>query len=216
MRTNAGDFDQRTARRKACRARRGSKGLSSGASRCFADGATAFADQENDKIAGAMIVHAGNESVAAFDAVSQTVVTQKFERSINRDRRRPRLLLHAVNDFIGTQRAMAAQQNFKHLAPHRGESLRARGALRFGMGNGGAGAALMVVVGRGKNCGRHDGLVLGSDRRRRSAYALVCAGLFCTSLIDRCSLEKSVSRNARNLILHCSKKRPTFLGKLRP
>jgi hypothetical protein len=79
---------------------------------------------------------------------------------------------------------MAAQQNFKHLAPHRGESLRARGALRFGMGNGSAGAALMVVVGRGENCGRHDDLMLGPDRHRRSAYALVCAGLFCTSLID--------------------------------
>jgi hypothetical protein len=48
---------------------------------------------------------------------------------------------------------MAAQQNFKHLTPHRGESLRARGALRFGMGNGSAGAALMVVIGRGENCG---------------------------------------------------------------
>jgi hypothetical protein len=216
MRTNAGDFHQRTAWRKACRARRGSKSLGSGASRRFADRATAFADQENDKISGAMIVHAGDEGVAAFDAVSQTVVAQKFERSINRDRRWPRLLLHAVNDFVGPKRAMAAQQNFKHLAPHRGESLRARGALRFGMGDGGAGAALMVVVGRGKNCGRHAGLVLGPDRRRRSAYALVCAGPFCTSVIDPRSLEKSVSRNARNLILHCSKKLPTFLRKLRP
>ena len=66
------------------------------------------------------------------------------------------------------------------------------------MGNGSAGAALMVVIGRGENCGRHDGLVLGPDRRRRSAYALVCAGLFCTSLIDRRSREKRVSAEARN------------------
>ena len=184
MRTNAGDFNQRTAWRKACRPRRGSKGLSSSAPRRFADRATAFADQENDKIAGAMIVHAGDKRVAAFDAVSQTVVAQKFERPINRDWRRPRLLLHAVDDFVGPKRAMAAQQNFKHLAPHRGESLRARGTLHFGMGNGSAGAALMIVVGCGENCGRHDDLMLGPDRRRGSAYALGRAGLFCTSLID--------------------------------
>jgi hypothetical protein len=153
MRANAGDFDQRTAWREADRARRDFKRFGSRASRRFADRATAFADQENDKIAGAMIVHAGNESVAAFDAVNETVVAQKFKRSINCDRRRTRLLLQAVNDFIGAKRAMAAQQNLKHLAPHRGESLRARGALRFGMGNRSAGAALMVVIGRGENCG---------------------------------------------------------------
>ena len=100
-----------------------------------------------------MIVHAGDEGVAAFDTVNETVVAQKFEHSINRDRRRSRLLLQAVNDFISAERAMAAQQNFKYLTPHRGESLRARGALRFGMGNGSAGAALMVVIGRGENCG---------------------------------------------------------------
>jgi hypothetical protein len=152
MRTNAGDLDQRTAWRKARCARRGLERLGRGASRRFADRATAFANQENDKIAGAMIVHAGNEGVAAFDAVNETVVAQKFERSINRYRRRTRPLLQAVNDFISAERAMAAQQNFKHLAPHRGESLRARGALRFGMRNGSAGAALMIVIGRRENC----------------------------------------------------------------
>jgi hypothetical protein len=163
-----------------------------------------------------MIVHAGNEGVAAFDTMNKTVVAQKFERAINRDWRRTRLLLQAVNDFIGAKWAVAAQQNFEHLAPHRGEPLRARGALRFGMGNRGAGAALMVVVGRGKNCGRHDGLVLCPASARRSPYALVCAVRFCTSLMGRRSFEKSVSGEACNLILHCSKKLPTFLGKLYP
>ena len=197
MRANAGDFDQRTAWRKAGCARRGFERLGSGATWCFADRTTAFANQENDKIAGAMIVHTSDEGVAAFDAVNETVIAQKFERSINRNRRRPRLLLQAVNDFIGAKRAMAAQQNFKHLAPHRGQSLGARGALRFGMCNGSAGAALMIVTGSGENYGRHDCLVLGPARRRRGAYALVRAGLFCTSLIDRRSLEKSVSGKAR-------------------
>ena len=132
-------------------------------------------------------MHARDEGVAAFDAVNETVVAQKLERPVNRDRCWTRLLVHAVNDFVGAKRAMAAQQNFKHLAPHRSESLRARGALRFGMGNRSAGAALMVVIGRGENYGRHDDLVLSPDRRRRRAYALVCAGPI--SLLDRQSLE---------------------------
>ena len=196
MRANAGDFDQRTAWRKAGRARRGFQRLGSSASRRFADSATTFANQENDKIAGAMIVHARDEGVAAFDAVNEIVVAQKIERSINRDRRRTRLLLQAVNDFIGAKRAMAAQQNFKHLAAHRGESLGAHGTLRFRMCNGSAGAARMIVIGSGENCGRHDGLVLGPARRRRSAYALVFAGLFCTSLVDCRSLEKKRFRQS--------------------
>ena len=185
MRANAGDFDQRTAWRKAGRARRGFERLGGGTTRRFADRATAFANEENDKIASAMIVHASDEGVAAFDAVNKTVVAQKFERSINRDWRRTRLLLQAVNDLIGAKRAMAAQQNFKHLAPHRGQSLGARGTLRFGMCDGSAGAALMVVIGSGENCGRHDCLVLCRARRRRRVYALICAALFCTSLTDR-------------------------------
>jgi len=109
MRTNAGDFDQWTARRKAGRARGDFEHLGSGASRCFTNRATAFANQENDKIAGAMIVHARDEGVAALDAVNEIVVAQKFERSINRDRRRTRFLLQAVNDFISAKRAMATQ-----------------------------------------------------------------------------------------------------------
>jgi hypothetical protein len=59
------------------------------------------------------------------------------------------------------------------------------------MRNGSAGAARMIVIGSGKNCGRHDGLALGPARRRRSIYALICAGRFCTSLIERRSLEKA-------------------------
>jgi 3-hydroxybutyrate dehydrogenase len=110
---------------------------------------------------------------------------------------------------------MAAQQNLKHLAPHRSEPLRARGALRFGMGNGSAGAALMVVIGRGENRGWHDGLVPGPARRRRCAYALIRAGPFCTSQIDRRSREKAFPARRAFLILHRSKKRPTFFGKHR-
>jgi hypothetical protein len=156
MCANAGDFDQRTAGRKSGRARGRFQRFGSGASRCFADRPATFANQENDKVAGAMIVYAGDKGVAAFDAVNETVIAQKCERTINRDWRRPRLPLQAVDDFIGAKRAMAAQQNFEYMAPHRREPLGARRALRFGMRNRSAGAALMVVIGGGENRGRHD------------------------------------------------------------
>ena len=54
----------------------------------FADRAAALADQKDDEIVAAVIVHAGDESVAAFDAVDEPVLAQEIERAINRDRRR--------------------------------------------------------------------------------------------------------------------------------
>jgi hypothetical protein len=73
--------------------------------------------------------------------------------------------------------------------------------LRFGVRNRGAGATLMVMIGGGENCGRHDGLGLGPAGRRHRAYALV---------------RVEVVWKACNSILHRSKKQPTFLGKLHP
>ena len=57
----------------------------------LADRAAAFADQEHDEIVAGVIVHAGDEGVAALDAVHETVVAQKIERAIDRDRRRARV-----------------------------------------------------------------------------------------------------------------------------
>ena len=88
MRANAGDFDHWTFRRKARRATGAFQCLRDGATGRFADGAAAFADQEHDRIAAGVIVHAGDERVAAFDAMDQAVVPQKIERAIDRDRRR--------------------------------------------------------------------------------------------------------------------------------
>jgi hypothetical protein len=50
---------------------------------------------------------------------------------------------------------MACQQSLEHLTPHWSEPLRAGGALRFGMRNGGAGAAAVIVIRGWKNCARH-------------------------------------------------------------
>jgi hypothetical protein len=65
--------------------------------------------------------------------------------------------LQAIDDFIRPKRTMTAEQDLKHLAPHRREPLGTFGTLRFGMGNGGTGAALVIVIGGRENCG-HEGL----------------------------------------------------------
>ncbi len=153
MGANAGDFDEGASRRKTGGARRSFQRFSSSISGRFTDRATPFANQEDDKIAAAVIVHASDKRVAAFDAVNQTVVAQKFERTINCDRRWPGLLVQAIDDFIGAKRAMAGEQYFQHLSPHRREPLGPRGALRLGMSNRGAGAALVIVIRGRKNCG---------------------------------------------------------------
>jgi hypothetical protein len=153
MCANAGNLNQRTAWRKACRARRRFQRLGGGVSRRLADRTAAFANEENHKVAGTVIVHAGNKGVAAFDAVHEAVVAQKFQRAVNRDRCRTCFVLQAVDDFIGAERAMAAQQDFKYVAPHWREPLSARGALRFRMRNRGAGAALMIMIRGGEDRG---------------------------------------------------------------
>ena len=105
-----------------------------------------------------VIVHASDESVAALDAMDETVVAQKIERAIDRDRRRPVLVRQPLDDLVGAERLVARQQRFQHLAAHRRQPLRARRALRFGMRDRRAGAALVIVVGRRENraqCIRH-------------------------------------------------------------
>ncbi len=88
MRANTGDFDQRTLWRKTRRARRRLERLRGGAAGRLADSAAALADQKDDEVVAAVIVHAGNERVAAFDAMNKTIVAQEVERAIDRDRGR--------------------------------------------------------------------------------------------------------------------------------
>jgi hypothetical protein len=93
MCADAGDFDQWTLRRESHCARRRLECLRGGAAGHFADCSTAFADQKNDEIVAAVIVYASDEGVAALDAMNETVLAQKFERAVDRDRRRTIFLL---------------------------------------------------------------------------------------------------------------------------
>src|SRR5215510_12598599 len=99
-----------------------------------------------------MLADAGQEGIAAFDAVDQPVLDQEIERAIDRDRRRPRPLAgHALHDLVGAERAVAFGQRLQHLAAERREPLAAGGAQRLGMRHGLGAAAAMVVIGRRKD-----------------------------------------------------------------
>jgi hypothetical protein len=146
VRADAGDFDHGTFWRKTCRARGGLERFGSAAARRLAYGATAFAYQKDNEIVAPMIVHASDERVASLDTVDKTVFDEKIEGAIDRDGGGTGFLPQSAHDLVGSERPMACQQSLKDLPPHRRQPLRTGGALRFGMRNGGAGAAAVVVI----------------------------------------------------------------------
>lgn len=98
-----------------------------------------------------MVVHAGYEGIPALDPVHEALLTQKVERAIDRNRRRP-LTAHgqAVDDLVGSERMMAREQRLQDPATYRCQPFLARGADRLGMSDGIVRAAPMIVVGPGK------------------------------------------------------------------
>ena len=99
--------------------------------------AALLADQEHHRIAAAVILHAGDERVAAFDAVDQALLAQEIERAIDGDRRRARSPhRQPVDQLVGAERLVARQQRLQHAAADRRQALGARGADRLGMRDG--------------------------------------------------------------------------------
>jgi hypothetical protein len=66
-----------------------------------------------------------------------------------------------VHDLVGAERLVAGRQHLQHLPAHGGQPLRPLGAARLGMRQGVAGAARVVVAGRGEDFG-HQGAVFRS------------------------------------------------------
>ncbi len=78
-----------------------------------------------------VIVDAGDEGVAALDAMDEAVLAQKIERTVDRDRRGPCAGgRRAVDDLVGAERLVALEQNLQHLATDRRQPLRALRAQR--------------------------------------------------------------------------------------
>src|SRR6185437_2432512 len=149
MRADAGNFDHRRLRRKSGGARGGLDGVGDRGAGRLAHGAAFFADQEHHRIAGFVILHAGDECVAAFDAMDQALFAQEFERAVNGDRRRARAAhCQPVDQFIGAERLMACQQRLEHAAADRSQAFAPRRAYRLGVRDGIAGTTAMVVARR--------------------------------------------------------------------
>ena len=88
MSADAGNLDHRALGHESGRSRGGLERFRYVAAGRLADRIAAFADEEDDEVVAAVIVHAGDEGVAALDAVDEAVVAQKIERAIDCDRRR--------------------------------------------------------------------------------------------------------------------------------
>ncbi len=98
-----------------------------------------------------MAMRAGQEGVAAFDAMYQPVLHQEFQRAIHGDRCRPRDLRgQLLDDLVGTERAMAAEQRLQHLAADRRKILAAALTGLLGAHQGLGGTAGVIVIRRRK------------------------------------------------------------------
>ena len=87
MGADAGNLDHGTLGHKSGRSRGSLERFRDVAAGRLADGTAALADQEHDEVVvTGVIVHAGDEGIAALDAVDEAVVAQKIERAIDRDR----------------------------------------------------------------------------------------------------------------------------------
>jgi len=60
-----------------------------GGAGCFADRSAALANEEYARIAAGVMMHAGNERVAALDAMDEIILSQEVECAVDRDRRQP-------------------------------------------------------------------------------------------------------------------------------
>src|SRR5665213_2495392 len=124
VRADAGDFDHRRLRRKAGGARGGLDGVGDRGRGRLAHRAAFFADQKHHRIVAVVILHAGDERVAAFDAVGQALLAQEIERAVDRNRGRARAAhRQPVDQLIGAERGMARQQCLQHAAADRRQAL---------------------------------------------------------------------------------------------
>ena len=110
-----------------------------------------FTAATDEKLRGALMARmlAGNEGITAFDAMYQALGEQKFQRAVN-NRWRDALLRMATIQFgkyvVGTQRLVAAEQNFEHFATPRGQPQLAGFAKLARLGEQLALAATVVVL----------------------------------------------------------------------
>ena len=154
MPAHAGDLDHAALRRKARALRRGVQAVGHRRGGRLADRAALLADQKNHRRVARMIVDAGEERVAALDAMHEALRGEKIERAIDRDwcRTRP-ARRDRVDDLVGADRLVACGEHFQHVPAHRRQTLAALRTQRLGVLQRIRRAAAVVMVGGGKNGG---------------------------------------------------------------
>src|SRR5215218_10880473 len=85
MRADAADLDHRRFRREPGGARGILHSLRHGRRSGFADRPTALANQEYDEIIHAVLVDAGDEGVAALDAMHEALLDEKIQSPVDGD-----------------------------------------------------------------------------------------------------------------------------------
>ena len=85
------------------------KSIGHGAAGCFADRSAALANEKHDRVAAGVMMHAGDERVAALDAVDETILAQEVEGAVDCDRRQPAMMRQSLDDFIGAKRLVTCQ-----------------------------------------------------------------------------------------------------------
>src|SRR6185437_13449106 len=78
MCADAGDLNDRGSGYKARRSGSIFDGIGHGGGCCFSHGTAFFADQEHNRVAAVVIVHAGDKRVAAFDPMHEPLLAQKI------------------------------------------------------------------------------------------------------------------------------------------
>lgn len=111
------------------------------------DAAADFADQEGDRLIGAMAMRAGDEGVARAQAVDEALLDQKVERPVDRDRREapPARRRDPVGEIIGPDRLVIAIERLQRLAPDRRQPQAALAAGRLGPRQTGGSLGRMIV-----------------------------------------------------------------------
>src|SRR5262249_29949343 len=111
-----------------------------------------LADEKDHELARGMGVHAGDECVAALDAMHEPVLAQELKRPVDGDRRGPRAFgSKPVHDLVGAEGTVADQERRQHVAPDRREPLAALDATVLCCRHSVRRTAIVIVAWRREN-----------------------------------------------------------------
>ena len=120
-RATARDFNNLRAWREILRARQFCHVMRERVRCALGHLAAGVANQEGNGLVCVMAVPAGEERVAAFDAMNEAVLHEEIQRPIDRDRRGPAtgLIGQQVDQLVSADRPVRAGERVQHTLPSR-------------------------------------------------------------------------------------------------